>query len=209
MNSASAATPTSAAPTSAAPASAALSAASAGANASSRRRRVSGKLGSRIHWRADSLGAGVHWRGHNRRRHRRRGRSLPSRTQRPHLAGLDRHCAGTKRSDYDAIAWQRAFISTQVNYPGFYATSPSVSNGLVISAGGLNASGLINTVSNPPGSAVNWYLTAGRSSCRIHGCQRPSLDFKRADRMAGWLLVSAKSKVLRTRLRTSPLRSRC
>jgi subtilisin family serine protease len=50
--------------------------------------------------------------------------------------------------------------ATQPNYPGFLATDPNVSNGLIIIAGGLNPDGSVNPVSNPPGSAANWYMTA-------------------------------------------------
>lgn len=50
--------------------------------------------------------------------------------------------------------------ATQVNYPGFLATNASVSNGLVMVAGGLNPNGTVNPVSNPPGAAANWYMTA-------------------------------------------------
>lgn len=46
------------------------------------------------------------------------------------------------------------------NYPGFLATDLSISNGLIMIAGGLNPDGSVNPVSNPPGSAVDWYLTA-------------------------------------------------
>ncbi len=50
--------------------------------------------------------------------------------------------------------------ATQPNYPGFLATDPAVSNGLIMIAGGLNPNGTVNGVSNPPGSAAEWYLTA-------------------------------------------------
>ncbi len=50
--------------------------------------------------------------------------------------------------------------ATEPNYPGFLATDPFVSNGLILVAGGLNQDGTVNPASNPPGSAANWYLTA-------------------------------------------------
>ncbi len=50
--------------------------------------------------------------------------------------------------------------ATEPNYPGFLATDPNVSNGLIMIAGGLNPDGSVNGVSNPPGSAAEWYLTA-------------------------------------------------
>lgn len=50
--------------------------------------------------------------------------------------------------------------ATDPNYPGFLATDPSVSHGLIIVAGGLNPNGSVNPVSNPPGAAANWYMTA-------------------------------------------------
>ncbi|MGQ0532420.1 MAG: S8 family peptidase [Caulobacteraceae bacterium] len=50
--------------------------------------------------------------------------------------------------------------ATEPSYPGFHATDPNVSNGLIIIAGGLNPNGTVNTASNPPGSAANWYMTA-------------------------------------------------
>ncbi|MBI1250288.1 MAG: S8 family serine peptidase [Alphaproteobacteria bacterium] len=50
--------------------------------------------------------------------------------------------------------------ATQVNYPAFLATNPAISRGLLLVAGGLNENGSINTISNPPGSAINWYLSA-------------------------------------------------
>ena len=46
------------------------------------------------------------------------------------------------------------------NYPGFLATNPSVSNGLIIIAGGSNQDGTFNTVSNPAGAAAQFYLVA-------------------------------------------------
>ncbi|HWA00023.1 MAG TPA: S8 family peptidase [Caulobacterales bacterium] len=45
-------------------------------------------------------------------------------------------------------------------YPGYFATDPSVSHGLIIAAGGLNSDGTFNTISNPAGAAANWYVTA-------------------------------------------------
>ncbi|HEX8903139.1 S8 family peptidase [Vitreimonas sp.] len=50
--------------------------------------------------------------------------------------------------------------ATQANYPGLLAANPTVSNGLIMVAGGLNPNGTLNTVSNPPGSTLNYYLTA-------------------------------------------------
>ncbi len=50
--------------------------------------------------------------------------------------------------------------ATQPIYPALYATNAAISNGLIIAAGGLNPNGTINTVSNPPSTAANWYLTA-------------------------------------------------
>ncbi|MGE0830086.1 MAG: S8 family serine peptidase [Hyphomonadaceae bacterium] len=50
--------------------------------------------------------------------------------------------------------------ATEVNYPGRLASDLSVSNGLMIVAGGLNANGSINTISNLPGENADWYLTA-------------------------------------------------
>ncbi|MBY0563865.1 MAG: S8 family serine peptidase [Hyphomonadaceae bacterium] len=50
--------------------------------------------------------------------------------------------------------------ATQPNYPGFLATDPSIANGLIMIAGGLNQNGTVNTASNPPGTAADWYLTA-------------------------------------------------
>lgn len=46
------------------------------------------------------------------------------------------------------------------NYPGRLATDPSVSNGLIVIAGGSNPDGSFNTVSNPAGSAAQFYLVA-------------------------------------------------
>ncbi|WP_135211595.1 S8 family peptidase [Vitreimonas flagellata] len=46
------------------------------------------------------------------------------------------------------------------NYPGLLALNSSVSNGLIMVAGGLNPDGSVNPVSNPPGSTANWYITA-------------------------------------------------
>ncbi len=50
--------------------------------------------------------------------------------------------------------------ATQADYPGFLATDPLISHGLIMIAGGLNANGTVNSSSNPPGGAANWYLTA-------------------------------------------------
>jgi hypothetical protein len=50
--------------------------------------------------------------------------------------------------------------ATQADYPGFLATNSAVSNGLIMIAGGLNDNGAVNSDSNPPGAAANWYLTA-------------------------------------------------
>ncbi|MGE3866070.1 MAG: S8 family serine peptidase, partial [Hyphomonadaceae bacterium] len=57
--------------------------------------------------------------------------------------------------------------AASVNYPGFYATDASVSNNLILVAGGMNQAagggsvyGDFNTVSNPAGAAASWYLTA-------------------------------------------------
>ncbi len=50
--------------------------------------------------------------------------------------------------------------ATQPNYPGLFAANAGISNGLIMVAGGLNPNGTLNTVSNPPGSTANWYLTA-------------------------------------------------
>ncbi|MES1158629.1 MAG: S8 family peptidase [Terricaulis silvestris] len=47
-----------------------------------------------------------------------------------------------------------------VIYPGYWATDPNVSHGLIISAGGLNNDGSFNNVSNPAGAAASWYVTA-------------------------------------------------
>jgi subtilisin family serine protease len=44
--------------------------------------------------------------------------------------------------------------ATHPNYPGFLATDLSISNGLIMIAGGLNPDGSVNTASNPPGSAA-------------------------------------------------------
>jgi subtilisin family serine protease len=57
--------------------------------------------------------------------------------------------------------------ATQPNYPGFLATNPGVSNGLIIIAGGLNPNGTVNTASNPPGSAASWYMTAPGWQIRV------------------------------------------
>lgn len=56
---------------------------------------------------------------------------------------------------------------TEVNYPGFYSTDPSVSRGLIISAGGVNPDGTFNTRSNPAGQAANFYLTAPGWEIRV------------------------------------------
>lgn len=50
--------------------------------------------------------------------------------------------------------------ATQPNYPGALAGNASISNGLIMIAGGLNPNGSVNPVSNPPGSSAQWYLTA-------------------------------------------------
>lgn len=50
--------------------------------------------------------------------------------------------------------------ATEPNYPGFNAIFPEISNGLIIIAGGLNSNGTLNTVSNPPGSAAEFYMVA-------------------------------------------------
>ncbi len=50
--------------------------------------------------------------------------------------------------------------ATQPNYPAFNAVNPSVSNGLIMIAGGLNPNGTLNTASNPPGSAQDFYMVA-------------------------------------------------
>jgi len=50
--------------------------------------------------------------------------------------------------------------ATQADYPGFLATNPGVSHGLIMIAGGLNLDGTVNPSSNPPGAAANWYMTA-------------------------------------------------
>lgn len=50
--------------------------------------------------------------------------------------------------------------ATQPNYPGFLASNPSLSNDLIIIAGGLNPDGSFNNRSNPAGSLGNFYLTA-------------------------------------------------
>lgn len=50
--------------------------------------------------------------------------------------------------------------ATEPNNPGLLAANPSVSNGLIIVAGGLNSDGSLNPVSNPPGSTANTYLVA-------------------------------------------------
>lgn len=50
--------------------------------------------------------------------------------------------------------------ATNPNYPGFLAADSSIANGLIMIAGGLNQDGTLNTVSNPPGAAADWYLTA-------------------------------------------------
>jgi subtilisin family serine protease len=49
---------------------------------------------------------------------------------------------------------------TDPEYPGYLATNSTVSNGLIMIAGGLNSDGTFNTTSNPAGTAANWYLTA-------------------------------------------------
>ncbi len=46
------------------------------------------------------------------------------------------------------------------NYPGCMATNPSVSNGLMLIAGGSNPDGSFNTISNRAGSAAQHYLVA-------------------------------------------------
>jgi len=50
--------------------------------------------------------------------------------------------------------------ATQPKNPGFLAATPSVSNGLMLVAGGLNPNGTLNPVSNPPGATLNSYLVA-------------------------------------------------
>ena len=50
--------------------------------------------------------------------------------------------------------------ATEVNYPAFYASNTAVSHGLIMIGGGLNQNGTLNTVSNPPGQNLNYYLTA-------------------------------------------------
>jgi Subtilase family len=50
--------------------------------------------------------------------------------------------------------------ASEVNYPGFYATDPTVSHNLIISAGGIDSTGVFYTQSNPAGQAANFYLTA-------------------------------------------------
>lgn len=50
--------------------------------------------------------------------------------------------------------------ATQPSYPAFNAVDLSVSNGLIVVAGGLNSNGSLNTVSSPPGAAQNYYMVA-------------------------------------------------
>ncbi|MBL8548604.1 MAG: S8 family serine peptidase [Hyphomonadaceae bacterium] len=50
--------------------------------------------------------------------------------------------------------------ASEVTYPGFLATDPSVSNGLIVIGGGLNQNGLANQQSNPPGQVAQYYLMA-------------------------------------------------
>lgn len=50
--------------------------------------------------------------------------------------------------------------ATQPNNPAVLAATPSVSNGLMLVAGGLNSNGTLNPVSNPPGPTLNNYLVA-------------------------------------------------
>jgi subtilisin family serine protease len=50
--------------------------------------------------------------------------------------------------------------ATEVNYPAFYATDPAVSHNLIVAAGGDNADGSFNPISNPAGSAANFYIVA-------------------------------------------------
>lgn len=50
--------------------------------------------------------------------------------------------------------------ATDVNYPGRFASDPNIGRGLMIVAGGVNADGTFNTISNVAGSAANYYMTA-------------------------------------------------
>jgi Subtilase family len=50
--------------------------------------------------------------------------------------------------------------AAEVNYPGLYINDASVSNGLIISAGGVNRDGTFNDRSNYAASVQNYYLTA-------------------------------------------------
>lgn len=50
--------------------------------------------------------------------------------------------------------------ATFANYPGFLASDASIANGLILVAGGLNADGSLNTVSNSPGPTAPWYMVA-------------------------------------------------
>ena len=50
--------------------------------------------------------------------------------------------------------------ATNPNYPGYFAIDASISNGLIMVAGGLNSDGSLNPVSNPPGAAQNFYMVA-------------------------------------------------
>lgn len=70
--------------------------------------------------------------------------------------------------------------ATNPNYPAFLATDASVSNGLIMIAGGLNSDGSVNPVSNPPGTAANWYLTAPGWSIIVpdHGPAGPVVGYQ-------------------------------
>ena len=50
--------------------------------------------------------------------------------------------------------------ATQPNFPGFLATDSTISNGLILIAGGSNPDGTFNPVSNPAGLGANFYLVA-------------------------------------------------
>lgn len=73
-------------------------------------------------------------------------------------------------------------VATQPNYPGFLAGDPSISNGLLLIAGGLNADGTFNNRSNPAGTtnAANFYLTAPGWEINVpdFGAPGPLMDFQ-------------------------------
>jgi subtilisin family serine protease len=68
-------------------------------------------------------------------------------------------------------------FASEVNYPGFFSTDPSISHGLIINAGGINEDGTFNTQSNPAGSAANTYLTAPGWSIKVPDFGPPGAVF--------------------------------